>query len=169
MHGRKARGSGHPECPVWLTEFGIASPEDGITNVAAAYELKAKNALRGLCVYLTKGCKTVYLFHPWPDWGSGGLDLELFSPEFMNYTNQYGTYPPNPGSYRSAVMMGVKRLKDTLDSGMNTGAFTVRQLSVSSVTDTHNAFQFPPWATGRHFMIGKFYSSLRSSGQRRVG
>jgi len=60
----------------------------------------------------------------------------------MNYINQYGTYPPNPDSYRSAVMMGVKRLKDTLESGMHTGAFTVRQLSVSSVTDTHNAFQF---------------------------
>ena len=42
MHGRNARGSGHRECPVWLTEFGIAPPEDGITNVAAAYELKAK-------------------------------------------------------------------------------------------------------------------------------
>jgi hypothetical protein len=141
-HGRFARGAGHPECPVWMTEHGIHTPDFGITNVDTAYDVKARNILRDYCTYLLKGVKAVYIYNAWPPDELDGLRWEMLSPEFMNYIQANGSYPPDADNYRRKVLMGIKRMRDFIASGKDTGSFTLRQLRVDSVTDTHNAVQF---------------------------
>jgi hypothetical protein len=141
-HGRFARGAGRPECPVWITEHNIDVAEYDITDVNYAYDLKARNILRSYCAFLLKGCKVMIIYHAWPADARDGLNWEIISPSFMDYIRANGTYPPAPDNYRSKVMMSIKRMKDLLSTGMDTGAFALRQLRVESVTDVHNAMQF---------------------------
>jgi hypothetical protein len=46
----------------YITEHGVAPPEDGIRGEAGAWELKAKCALRSFCAYLNKGVDVLHYF-----------------------------------------------------------------------------------------------------------
>jgi hypothetical protein len=74
-HGRYARVvDGQPmECDEWITEIGCDPHEFGVTDVAAALNLKAKTTARFFCFYLQKGISKLTLY------ASGAGDSRLGS------------------------------------------------------------------------------------------
>jgi hypothetical protein len=134
--------------PVWITEANIAPGEHGITDQNTALNLKAKNALRFLSFYLNKGAGRFYFYGA----AGGDLYLGMVLDSFLSYAKSNSTYPADDSAYTSPALAAMGRAVKQFQSGLDRSLTpqTVRPLTVTSITDTHNHYQFQGDGTSAH-------------------
>jgi hypothetical protein len=146
LHGRYTR-PGNP-CYGWITECGYdpyyAFPS--VTDPITALVLKAKSTTRYFCFFLHKGCKKVTIFAT----GGGDARLGLVQDNFLAYCNTNTVYPLPDDAYTSPALAATARIANQMRRHAAATGWTPRQLSVVSVTDTHNHFQFAGDGTPAH-------------------
>lgn len=145
-HGRYAR-PGNP-CSVWITEVNLGPKED-IPDIAPdrAMWIKAKDAARYFCFYVNKGVTQVDLFAA----AGGDTDLGMVKDSFLTYANQKGaSYPVSDTVYTSMPLTIVGRIVAQMQAGIDPKLTTTRPLTVDSVSDTHDHFQFAGDAAPNH-------------------
>jgi hypothetical protein len=169
-HGENSRTNSNGNvvpCTVFITEIGIAPDQlnPTVTDQATALLMKAKGESRALAFYLNKGASQVDLFadfggeaepknvYPDTDWG-------VLSDNFYNYVLNpnsnpaYGTvfYPADDTHYLTPavtlIYYMVQKMKDQLDPSINSS--NTRALTVNSISDTHNNYQFQGDGTPAH-------------------
>lgn len=150
FHGRNARvlnGLVVP-CWVWVTESNVSPSDNGVTDVNTALNLKAKNALRSLAFYLNKGGALFSFFNT----DGGDLNLGMVLDSFLQYSTSSSVYPSSDTSYTSPALAAIGRMSQqfqtNLDSSLTTAS--TRPLTVTSITDTHNHYQFTGDGTSAH-------------------
>ena len=143
LHGRKAR-LWNP-CYVWMSEIGFDPSQLSISDSHTALALKAKTTARTFCFYLHKGCKKVTLHAT----SGGDTGLGIVQDNFLTYCNGNTVYPASDNVYVSPALTVTQRIVNQMRQGAGTG-WTARQLSVVSVTDTHNHYQFQGDGTAKH-------------------
>jgi hypothetical protein len=145
LHGRYTR-PGNP-CWGWVTECGYdpyyAFPS--VTDPATALTLKAKSTARYFCFFLHKGCKKVTIFAT----GGGDARLGLVQDNFLAYCAGNTVYPTSDAAYTSPALAVTGRIAAQMRVEVQT-VNTPRPLSVLSVTDSHNHFQFVGDGTAAH-------------------
>ena len=150
-HGRTARILNGKIVPVelWFTENGFAPNENGITDREAALALKARTTSRFYCFCLGKGMERLYLFAALEK----DLWLGLVNENFVEYAKKNATYPADDSAFVSPALRTMARIvahieqdKKDLDPKLT----ATRKITVASITDTHNNFQFKGDATPEH-------------------
>jgi len=145
LHGRFARGIDKP-CWGWITECGYTPSTLGISDAATAQLLKAKSTARFFTFFLHKGCKKVTLFAT----GGGDTGLGLVEDNFLAYAAANTVYPTNDTGYTSPALAVTARITAQMANGASPTPFTLRPLTVTNITDTHNHFQFAGDGTPAH-------------------
>jgi hypothetical protein len=147
--GRYARPGG--PVTTWFTEFNI-SPEALNPNITAqaALDLKAKSTARSLAFFLNKGV-TQLDFYGAVDSDKG---LGMVQDNFLDYarTHPGGAYPASDATYTSPALRVIKRMGAKFSTGLDRSLTlaTTRPISVTSISDTHNQFQFNGDGTAAH-------------------
>lgn len=143
-HGAAAR-PGNP-CPVWITEVNLAPDENGITDRAAALALKAKTTARYLAFFLNKGVTKLHFFAA--SGGDTGLGMVLDT--FLDYAGSHTTYPHPDKLYTSPALRVIQRMSARLGDGLDRSLTYTRTISIDSITDTHDHYQFSGDGTPAH-------------------
>jgi hypothetical protein len=160
-HGRYARVLDGKVLPVycWMTETGTAPNEWGITNAADGWHLKAKAALRLFPIFINKGVTALYWFNTGAA-GSGNDDLWLGAcyDSFLEYARTNSVYPANDEPFTSPWLKVVGRVSARIGAGLDPAFATnvapaggvTRPLTVESISDTHDHFQFAGDGSAAH-------------------
>jgi hypothetical protein len=161
LHGRYARKVAGKVSPVdcWMTETGTAPNEWGVTNATEGWALKAKAALRLFPIFLNKGVTALYWFNTGAA-GSGNDDLWLGAcyDAFLEYARTNSVYPANDEPFTSPWLKVVGRVSARIGAQLDPAFATnvapaagaPRSLTVESISDTHNHFQFAGDGTAAH-------------------
>jgi hypothetical protein len=147
-HGRYARVvNGQPlECDAWITETGFDPASCGIKESSAALNLKARTTARFFCFYLQKGVRKLTLYGS----GAGDLYLGIVQDNFIQYAKNNKTYPADDSSYTSPALAVTKRIVDVMREGLDPALTATRGLQVTSISDTHDHYQFAGDGTAAH-------------------
>lgn len=149
-HGRNARvinGTVIPT-PVWITEVNISPSEDD-PNITAerALAVKAKTTARYFCFFLNKGATQVHLF----DAAGGDRAYGLVKQSFLEYAGQpKAKYPEDDTSYTSPALTALGRIVTKMSQQVDSNLTNTRSLTVVSISDTHNHYQFAGDGTTAH-------------------
>lgn len=149
-HGRYARMSNNVVIPnpVWITEINISPTEDN-PNITTerAFALKAKTTARYFCFFLNKGVTQVHLFAA----EGGDKGLGIVKENFLKYAEQANAvYPTDDTSYTSPPLATVSSIVDKMSEQVERNLTTTRSLQVTSISDTHNHYQFAGDGTAAH-------------------
>ncbi|MGO9467009.1 MAG: hypothetical protein ACLQIB_10010 [Isosphaeraceae bacterium] len=140
-HGRNSRviaGKVAP-CPLWLTEIGLHPREHGVVDREAALRLKAKATARDACFFPAKGVERIYFFAAL-DGGDTGYGL--VSERFALYARAGKPYPADEAAYVSPALRTLKNVVAKMRVGVDPRLHATRQLTLASISDTHNHYQF---------------------------
>lgn len=152
QHGRYARTINGQVAPVstWITEVNEGPVEDNPSiSVPDALALKAKTTARYLAFYLNKGVSQLDFYAA----NGGDKDLGMVLDSFLAYADQPGaTYPADDSASTSPALLTTQRMVARMSAGMDPSLTpaTTRQISVGSISDTHNHFQFAGDGTAAH-------------------
>ena len=142
LHGRYARTQNGEIQPtsVWITEFNISPVEDDPTISAdRAFEIKTKTALRSLSFYLNKGVTELYLYGV----SGGDTGLGTVKESFLQYAEQDdAVYQPDNATFSSPVLEAISNLAQQFSQQLDPNLTQTRSLAVTSITDTHDHYQF---------------------------
>jgi hypothetical protein len=148
LHGRNTRvvnGKVVP-CQMWFTEIGFAPNENGIKERQAALAMKAKTAARYECFFINKGLERIYFFSAF----SGDMGLGVVKDNFIDYAKTHTEYPSNDTSYVSPMLRTLGRLVGKMKEGLDLHLTRTRTITVESLTDEHDHFQFRGDGTPQH-------------------
>jgi hypothetical protein len=134
------------ECDEWITEIGYDPHGVGVTDVAAALNLKAKTTARFICFYLQKGVPKLTLYGS----GAGDLYYGIVQDNFIQYANSNRSYPADDSPYTSPALAVTKRIVDMMNEGLDPTLMTTRSLQVTAIIDTHDHYQFAGDGTTAH-------------------
>jgi hypothetical protein len=147
-HGRNARvidGKIVP-CPMWLTEIGFHPQENGVVDRDAALRLKAKATARDACFFPAKGVERIYFFSAL----NGDTGYGLVSDHFAEYARTGKPYPADEAAYVSPALRTVKNIVAKMQVEVDPGLVATRQLTLASIADTHDHYQFRGDGSARH-------------------
>lgn len=141
IHGRNERAGG--PVPVWITEANMSPKEYGYATRDEALKFKAKAATRFLPFYLNKGVERFYFYNA-IDTHAADTDLEygVLSKELLDYVRTNKAYPADDSAYTSPMLKVMSRMVSKMSEGIDSNLTSTRQLTVDSITDTHNNYQF---------------------------
>jgi hypothetical protein len=147
LHGRDART---PPVTAWVTEVNIAPDQDNpAVDAQTALYLKAKTTARYFCFYLNKGVTLMTLYNDC----AGDRDLGLVSDAFLALTKTPGAvYPANDASLTSPALQVTGNIAQAMQTDLDTTLTpaTTRQLTLQSISDTHDNIQFAGDGTAAH-------------------
>ena len=143
-HDRNAR-PGNP-CSVWITEVNIGPDEDGVKDPAEALALKAKTTARYLAFLTNKGVDRLTFYAA----ADKDLGLGMVLDSFLDYARKNKTYPADDGPYTSPALRVMGRMAAKLRDGLDPALTQTRALTVDSISDTHDHFQFAGDGTAAH-------------------
>ncbi len=148
MHGRYARILNGQVSPVecWMTETGVAPNEWNVTNHDAGLQLKAKAALRLYPLFINKGVTGLFWFNV--DGGDQWLGAVLDS--FIGYSKTNSVYPADDAPWTSPWLQVMGRLTARMGTNADLTLTNTRPLTVLSISDTHDHFQFAGDGTAAH-------------------
>lgn len=141
VHGRYGRGQDRP-VGVWITEVNLPPREAGVTEPVAARALKAKTAARYFSFYLNKGVDRLYLYTAADGEADDDTGFDVLQDNFVRYARGGGAYPADDAPYTSPALQVVRRITDTLRTGLDPQLAQTRPLRVRSVQDDHGHVQF---------------------------
>jgi hypothetical protein len=147
-HGSNARvndGKIAP-CPMWFTEIGIHPQEYGIADREAALNLKAKVMARDTCFFPGKGVERIYFFAA----QGGDTGYGLVNDRFFEFVRTNKQYPSEEASFVSPTLRTLKNIANKMRDAVDPNLTATRQLSLVSITDTHNHFQFQGDGSPQH-------------------
>ena len=147
-HGRTARTVNGRILPVelWFTENGFAPNENGVKNRDAALALKAKTTARFYCFCLGKGMQRLYLYAALEK----DLWLGLVNENFAEYAKKNAIYPADDSAFVSPALRVMGRIVARVKQDTDPKLTATRKITVASITDTHNHFQFKGDGTPEH-------------------
>jgi hypothetical protein len=138
-HGRATHPVGGPAPGMWITEYGLDLVGYSPTMTAAEMDrARAKNALRFLTSYASRGATAIDLFAV----KGGSRWQHVAQPFFDQIKAAPGTYPTaDPGP----VMPAIGRMSQALNGAQTIS--TPRQLRLDAIADNHDNVQFKGNAT----------------------
>jgi hypothetical protein len=147
-HGRNARviDGKIARCPLWLTEIGLHPQENGVADREAALRLKAKATARDACFFPAKGVERIYFFSAL----GGDTGYGLVSDRFAEYARTGKPYPADEAAYVSPALRALKNIVAKMRVAIDPDLVATRQLTLASITDTHNHYQFRGDGSQRH-------------------
>ena len=148
-HGRFARvidGNVVPT-PVWITEVNLNLLKDNpLISAENALEIKAKAISRYFCFYLNKGVTRIYIFAVGglkKNLGEGDKSLGILQANFLEYAKKDNlTYPLDEELYASLALKVLSRIVDKMSVELDRNLTQTDSLSLTSVTDRHDNYQF---------------------------
>ena len=143
-HGRLVRPD--RPCGVWITEVAYGPNEDGVQDRATALALKAKAVARYLVFYLNKGVERLDFYAA----TGGDLGLGLVQDNFLEYSGTHTDYPADDAAYTSPALLVARRITAQMKEGLDPALTQTRALTVESLSDTHDHYQFPGDGTAAH-------------------
>ncbi|MFB8790587.1 MAG: hypothetical protein U7123_17485 [Potamolinea sp.] len=134
--------------PLWITEVNMSPAEDNPKITAErAFALKAKTTARYFCFFLNKGVTQVHLFAA----DGGDKALGIVKESFLKYAEQpNAVYPTDDTSYTSPPLATLGRIVAKMSQQIDRNLKTTRPLQVTSISDTHNHYQFAGDGTAAH-------------------
>jgi hypothetical protein len=148
VHGRNARiisGKVSP-VPIFITEIGITPKDFSITDTAKGLALKNKTNSRLYSIYLNKGAKVVDIFCA----VDGNLGFGMIQDNFVKYASTNTVYPTNDSMYTSPELRTISNITNKMKIGLDTTLTVTRKLSVDTICDSHNKYQFKGNGTAGH-------------------
>jgi len=152
QHGRYARYINGQVAPVssWITEVNQGPVEDNPNiSTSDALALKAKSTARYLAFFLNKGVTQLDFYGA----DGGDKDLGMVLDSFIASAGQPGaTYPADDRSVTSPALATMQRMVAQMSSQMDPSLTlaSTRPLAVTSITDTHDHYQFAGDGTAAH-------------------
>ncbi len=147
-HGRNSRviDGKTASCPLWFTEIGLHPKEHGVVDREAALRLKAKATARDACFFPAKGVERIYFFSAL----DGDTGYGLVSDHFVAYSRTGKPYPPDEAAYVSPALRALENIAGKMRDGLDPGLVASRQVTLASITDTHDHYQFRGDGSPRH-------------------
>ena len=146
VNSRVVNGVVYP-CPLFLSEIGMQPSSIGVTDSTQAELFKAKGDSRILTFYLNKGAASVWLYSAT---GNGDWDWEVVSDSFIQYAMTNSVYPADDSPYVSPLLKILSRMVGQMQNGLDPTLTKTRHITVSSISDTHNHYQFAGDGTNAH-------------------
>lgn len=134
--------------PIWITEVNIGPGEhNSIVTAERALAIKAKTSARYFTFFLNKGATQVYLYAV----DGGDKNLGIVKDNFLEYVKQTAAeYPKDDISYVSPSLMVTSRIFAKMGEQVDRNLKSTRPLQVTSISDTHNHYQFKGDGTAVH-------------------
>jgi hypothetical protein len=147
-HGRGARviDGKIASCPMWFTEIGFHPKEHGVSDRESALKLKAKVTARDACFFPAKGVERIYFFSAL----GGDTGYGLVSDRFAEYARTGKPYPADEAAYVSPALRTLKHLAAKMRVGIDPSLTTTRQLTLASIVDMHDHYQFQGDGSQQH-------------------
>jgi len=147
-HGRNARviDGKIVSCPLWLTEIGFHPQENGVVDREVALRLKAKATARDACFFPAKGVERIYFFSAL----GGDPGYGLVSDHFAEYARTGKPYPADESAYVSPALRTLKNIVAKMRVGVDPDLVATQQLTLASIADTHDHYQFRGDGSPRH-------------------